>query len=47
VVVSPVNHPGWHVGIVTSGLQVAGAKNVRMDMASHQGDEATFDITWE
>lgn len=47
MVVSPVNHPGWHVGIVTAGLQVAGAKNVKMELASRQGDEATFDITWE
>jgi len=47
MVVSPVNHPGWHVGIVTAGLQHAGAKNVRMDLASRQGDEATFDIRWE
>lgn len=47
MVVAPVNHPGWHVGIVTTGLQHAGAKNVRMDLASHQGDEATFDIRWD
>lgn len=47
MVVSPVNHPGWHVGIVTSGLQHAGAKDVRMDLAKQQGDEATFDIRWE
>lgn len=47
MMVSPVNHPGWHVGIVTSGLQHAGAKNVRMELASQNGDEATFEITWE
>ena len=47
MVVSPVNHPGWHVGIVTAGLQIAGAANVRMDLASRQGDEATFDIRWD
>jgi len=47
MMVYPVANPGWHVGIVTAGLQVAGAKNVRMDLTSHMGEEATFDIRWE
>lgn len=47
MVVAPVHHPGWHVGIVTAGLEHSGAKSVRMDLAKKEGDEATFDIRWE
>jgi uncharacterized protein (TIGR02265 family) len=47
MVVHPVHHPGWHVGLVTAGLEIAGGKNVRMQLASLERDEASFDITWE
>jgi uncharacterized protein (TIGR02265 family) len=45
--ISPVKHPGWFHGIMVTGLLVTGAKNPRMELKSHVGEEATFDVRWE
>jgi uncharacterized protein (TIGR02265 family) len=47
LVITPARHPGWYIGLLTSGLAIAGAKNVRMELKSHVNEEAVFEIRWD
>lgn len=45
--VNDVRMPGWYVGIVSRGLELAGAKNVKVELLGAQpGVEGTFRCTW-
>jgi len=38
--------PGWYIGILSRGLELAGAKDVSVRMVSHDSQGGTFRITW-
>lgn len=41
-----VTLPGWYEGIVSRGLEFAGAREVHVQMIHHDDRGATFRITW-
>jgi uncharacterized protein (TIGR02265 family) len=38
--------PGYFRGILSAGLEMAGAKGLQVELGSRRGDEASFRITW-
>ncbi len=45
--VNDVRMPGWYIGIVSRGLELAGGKNVKVEvLGSRHGAECTFRCTW-
>jgi len=45
--VNQVSLPGFYRGIITAGLERAGAKDVTVDLATHADTAATFRIRWK
>lgn len=43
---SHVSSPGWYEGLLERGLELAGGRDVRVHLTRHDGEGATFDITW-
>lgn len=44
--INEVRLPGWYVGIVSRGLELAGAKGVKVELISRTGVDSTFRATW-
>ncbi len=44
--INVVTMPGWYIGILSRGLELAGAKDVSVRMVSHDSQGGTFRITW-
>jgi uncharacterized protein (TIGR02265 family) len=41
-----VTHPNWYIGLISGTIEVAGAKNVKVTLRSHDAAGAVFDVTW-
>ncbi|MDX2015504.1 MAG: DUF2378 family protein [Myxococcaceae bacterium] len=41
-----VTHPSWYVGLVAGTLGVAGGKDVKVSLRSHDAAGAVFDVEW-
>lgn len=44
--VNEVRLPGWYLGILSRGLELAGAKGVKVGLISRQGTDGTFHVSW-
>jgi len=45
--VNQVTLPGWYRGILTAGLERAGAKDVTVELERHADDAGTFRVSWK
>lgn len=44
--IRPVRNPGFYRGILTAGLEVAGAKNLEIKLLRVEGEEISLDVRW-
>lgn len=40
------SRPGWYIGLITRGLELAGAKDVTVKLISQEGEGARFHVKW-
>lgn len=41
------SRPGWYLGLLSRGLEQAGAKNVRVELLSTEGGDGLFLVKWD
>lgn len=44
--VNEVSMVGWYLGIIARGVELAGAKGVKVTLLSHDASGANFHVTW-
>lgn len=45
--INEVRLPGWYIGIVSRGLELAGGAQVKVEIIGREGRSGTFRITWQ
>jgi uncharacterized protein (TIGR02265 family) len=45
--INEVRLPGWYIGIVGRGLELAGGAEVRVELTAREGRSGTFRVTWQ
>ncbi|MDQ3262586.1 MAG: DUF2378 family protein [Myxococcota bacterium] len=44
--IRPVRNPGFYRGILSAGLEVAGAKNLEIKLLGVEGEQISLDVRW-